>query len=176
MITLKFGLRTKPLSLRPVFNANVNATNTLCLFDTGARAAMYCRDKDNFDKWCNKIGGAIKVCDVEIRGFGKGSEKGVLYRIPSFRLSDGTNEINFVNFSIVHLPKKTIACEVILPISMIRSMACVLNYAKKDPELLLYSDHTMYFTGFSVETNSLYTFDEDDKEYLNYMKSLEDNS
>ena len=176
MMTLKFGLRTKPLSLRPVFNANVNGTDTLCLFDTGARAAMYCRDKDNFDKWCNKIGGATEVCDVEIGGFGKGSEKGVLYKIKSFRLSDGTNEINFVNFNVVHLPKKTIACELILPISIIRSMGCILDYTKKKAELSLHYERPYFFTAFSVEACSLYTFTQDDKEYLNYMKSLEDNS
>lgn len=176
MTVLKFELRTTPLSLRPAFDAKINGTTTLCLFDTGARSAVFCRDKERFDKWCNKIGGAEKVCDIEIGGFGKELDKCVLYRIPSFMLSDGKNTINFVNFSVIHLPKKTISCELILPISVIRSMSCVMNYAKKDPELLLFSESDMFYTAYSVAARSLYIFTEDDKEDLNYMESLEDKS
>ena len=104
MVGMVCFMRTLVLQLfnrknRPSFSFVVNEREVTALVDTGAETPVWCSTEDDF---LEAYPDAIKQnWESEVRGFGKDSEKGVVYVIPEFTLSDSKEVYRINNLPIV---------------------------------------------------------------------------
>ena len=76
-----------------------NGIEVTALFDTGAETPVWCSAEEDF---LESYPDAVKQgWESEVRGFGKDSEKGAVYIIPEFTLSDGKETYIIKNLQIV---------------------------------------------------------------------------
>ena len=96
-------MRTLALKLfnrrnRPSFSYVENDKEVTALIDTGAETPVWCSGEDDF---LEAYPDAIKKgWDSDIHGFGMESEKGAVYVIPEFRLTDGKETYKIKNLQV----------------------------------------------------------------------------
>ncbi|MBQ9438952.1 MAG: hypothetical protein IJU50_11560 [Lachnospiraceae bacterium] len=96
-------MRTLALQLfnqksRPSFQYTSNDIKVMCLIDSGAETPVWCSGEELFLSAYPK---AIKQnYDSEIRGFGKGADKGKVYVIPDFFIADGKETYRIKNLQV----------------------------------------------------------------------------
>lgn len=99
-VSLTFDLTSKRSS---TYIKSGNNTELFCLVDTGAFIPVWCSDFTSLlDLFPSvKFSGYI----TEISGFGYGVEYAPIYIIPNFVLSDGLNEVTYLNLPVAVMVK-----------------------------------------------------------------------
>ena len=84
---------------RPSFRYESSNVTVDALIDTGAETPVWCRGERRFKR---AYPDAVKQdWESEIRGFGKDAEKGAVYIIPQFILTDGNEKYVVENLQLV---------------------------------------------------------------------------
>lgn len=120
MINLKFNLQRRNGIFKTTIIHNVMKDSYLvCLVDTGAMFPVWCSTESEL---LNIYPNAIRLNAISfISGFGQGKEKVSLYKIPDFKLCDGTNTIHYINL-IVALLNKDFTFDMVLSYTMFNKM------------------------------------------------------
>ena len=111
---LSFPL-TNTLS-RQVFEYNVNDTDFLLMYDSGAQIPVWCRSTEKLHYIYPNAKKTNYHC--EISGFGKETEQSDVYVIPMFELSDGIYSFQIKDLIIAALYKPFIGCDLLLSETM----------------------------------------------------------
>jgi hypothetical protein len=156
MIELRYNLNTKLNSSRPIITLTINRHEFRCLFDTGAEVPVFCVGEQIFldtfkDAKCFK--------NSSISGFGKNSEKSVIYDIPIFCLSDSAgNCITYEKFKINVISKPSMPCDIILSASMFSKMRLIFDNYGESHELIIQSPKQNYGVGYLPFGDKIYIF------------------
>ena len=129
---------------RQIFRYDNGYEKIRMMYDSGARMPVWCTGHDFL---CKAYPNAVKTnLSSNISGFGTGSEKGNVYVIPEFELSDGKASYIINNLSIISISKPNIGCDLLISETMF-SKADTTTLRRERRELqIVYNNREFYCT------------------------------
>lgn len=124
MIDLKFDIQKRKNTYDLTIVSNILKTRINCLIDTGATVPVWCNGENTLLSYYPN---AVKQnCFYILHGFGKGCEIATIYTIPDFVLSDGKNEIHYMNLPIA-VVNRDFSFDMVLSYTMFNKMNISIN-------------------------------------------------
>lgn len=157
MNVLRFPLSIQVSSTRPIFPAIICDKEILCLLDTGAQTPIYCRGDKLFNIFIHDLPGVKPYGKIPVGGFGAGTERASVYNFDNFSISDTNTVINYKNCKVAVLDKKTLPCDLVLPISLFLKSKVLLDYVSNERQLTIGFDRDEYGVGYYASKGTVYT-------------------
>ena len=138
--TLVFPLTSR--RSRQIFRYDNGIEIIRMMYDSGARVPVWCTGERLL---CKAYPRAVKTSlTSNITGFGSGSEKGEVYLIPEFDISDDKSRLMIHNLSVVNISKPNIGCDFLISETMF-SKADTITLRRNKRELQIIFDDREYY-------------------------------